>query len=286
MNIINLKRKESRQYFDKVLIYMKNKEVMWVTFFTIFIFIVQLLGGVIKNSNISWFLIEIVKSPVMFFLPFVFVIKNRNIYFYFFLGIIFLLTALLNLTGFSHKYYSHNPLEFEKIGAEMLPYMVLYIIPLIFIFIKYCKKSIKSILAGVIIAFFILFNYFAVKKPAEVEMYISSNYYIYFIIALVSIYFAAIEENFYRGYLLETFLKNGIRRINAFIFIAVIQAAGIVLADFNLRTRNDIAMQAFLFLAVCGMFFNYIYLKTGRNIVASVISRAALLFVYFLSYYV
>ncbi len=285
MNIINLKLKEKTGIFEKICPYIKNKEVINVLFFTMIIFLIQLISGFIKDNGAKITFLEILKNPLMFIIPLYSVIKKNKYFFLISVITMFLVVFITNLLGIPAIFYNHRFEILDKIDKYGIIISVLYFIPLVLIVKNYINKKVLSALFfGIIIAVFILVNFFYISKSAGYKIYSENNYNTYIMIGIVAYYIAALEEGFYRGYLLEKLLQNGYKVINVFIFTAVVQAVGIILSDRFTRVNDDKGMVLFLFLMGSGMFYNYLYVKVGRNLCAGLLIRGTVLFLYFLSY--
>lgn len=289
MNILNMKNKEETKYLNIIQCTVKNREVLFIMILSMLFLIFQVAVGKIVNFEQRVFVMEVIKMPYMFLIPFFLIKKERrekqNIKFYLISFIIFIVIAIVNKMGLSSIYYGHKYQIFETVGVESLTAAVLYTYPIYYIVKNYLEKrvlinGIKGIMIGVL---FVL-NYLSFKNITDFKIYTGTNIYIYILVGMMALYYGLLSEFYYRAAVMDTFLKNGMKPIAAYVVVSVLYALGVVFSDPALTANITRGAVAMLFLFGSSIFFSYIYVKTGKSIIASGVAKAAIIFAFYLSF--
>lgn len=288
MNIINMKSSEKEKSFQSVL---KNKEIAFIIILSVIFLMFQIYAGRVKNFEQRVFIIELIKMPYMFLLPFFMIRKEKpeknQILFYIISALVLILIAIVNKMGLSGVYYGHKYENFETVGMEMLTAAVLYGYPVYYMVRKNISKdSVTYMLTGIVIGLILSLNYISFNDIFKYNVYSGSNLYTYIVVVTMALYYGMASEFYYRVAVMDTFLKNGINPIAAYITASTLNVAGIMIVEPIFSSNGKALITSIIFLFGMEMFFSFIYVKTNKSIIASGIAKSMVISVFYLSYLV
>ncbi len=286
MNIINMKSSEKEKSFQSVI---KNKEIAFIIILSVIFLIFQISAGRIKNFEHRIFIIELFKMPYMFLLPFFMIRKEKpeknQTLFYVISGLVLVLIAIVNKMGLSGVYYGHKYENFETVGMETLTAAVLYAYPIYYMVKKNISKdSVTYMLSGIIIGIILALNYISFNDIFKYNVYSGNNLYTYIVVVTMALYCGMASEFYYRVAVMDTFLKNGIKPIAAYVTASALNVIGIMVLEPIVSLNGVVLFTAIIFLFGMEMFFSFIYVKTNKSIIASGIAKSIVISVFYLSY--
>jgi hypothetical protein len=289
MNIINIRNREETKYMNLLQCTVKNKDVLFILTLSIIFLIFEFLTGRVKNFEERVFIMDLVKMPYMFIIPFFIIYREKtekkSIWFYIISLIVFVVIAVVNKMGLSAVYYGHKYEIFESVGIESITAVVLYTYVVYHIIIEYIPKKILSNgVKGLCIGVLLIMNYISFNDIMQFNIYRGSNIYTYIMVGSMALYYGFLSEFYYRAAVMDTFLKNGMKPIAAFIVVSLFHTVGTMIADPILIANGKRAIASFVFLFGSGMFFSYIYIKTDKSIIASGTAKACIIVIFYLSY--
>lgn len=289
MNIINMKNREETKYMNILQCTVKNRDVFFILSLSIIFLVFEFFVGRVKNFEERTFILDMFKMPYMFLVP-VFILKRErkeknSLFFYALSVLVFILIAVVNKMGLSGVYYGHKYEIFETVGVESITAVVLYTYVIYHIIKEYIPKRIMPNAAkGLVIGVILIMNYISFNSVMQFNIYRGNNIYIYIMVGAMALYYGLLSEFYYRAAVMDTFLKNGMRPIVAFVVVSLLHTVGTIVADPVLILNSKRGVAAFAFLFGSGMFFSYIYMKTGKSIIASGVAKACVIAVFYLSY--
>lgn len=289
MNIINMKNREEKRHMNIFQYTVKNRDVFFILTLSLLFLIFEFFAGQVKNFEERVFIMDLIKMPYMFIVPFFILqrekIEKKSIWFYIISLIVFFVVAVVNKMGLSVVYYGHKYEIFESVGIESITAVILYTYIIYYIVKEYIPKKILSNgVKGMVIGILLIMNYVSFNDVMHFNIYRGSNIYTYIMVGSMALYYGLLSEFYYRAAVMDTFLKNGMKPIAAFIAVSLFHTVGTMISDPVLILNGKRAAVAFVFLFASGMFFSYIYMRTNKSIIASGVAKACIIAVFYISY--